>query len=85
MEGYTGSPTHLYKSSLTHLEKFFETVWKIPLNKREEIYVSPTTKYMWGIDMALTNVIELAKRVGAPFVIPTNTNINQGLLLGLAD
>jgi hypothetical protein len=35
---------------------------------------------MWGIDMALINVIELGKKVGAPFVIPSNANINQGLI-----
>jgi exopolyphosphatase/pppGpp-phosphohydrolase len=80
---YSGSPTHPHKTSLAHLENFFRTVWKIPLNTREELYISPTPKYMWGMDMALTNVLELAKRVAAPYVIPSNSNINQGLLLSL--
>ena len=85
LENYDHSVAHPYKTTLIHLEEFFDKVWKIPLDRREEMFVSPTPKYMWGIDTALLNVIELGKKVSAPFVIPSNANINQGLLLSLAE
>lgn len=40
---------------------------------------------MWGIDKAFLNIVELANKVGAPYVIPSNANINQGLLMSIVD
>jgi exopolyphosphatase/pppGpp-phosphohydrolase len=83
VEEFTASQTHPHKTQLKNLEKFLENVWNMPLDTREEIYTSPTPKYMWGIDMALMNVIELGKKVGSQYVVPSNANINQGLINNL--
>jgi exopolyphosphatase / guanosine-5'-triphosphate,3'-diphosphate pyrophosphatase len=80
VQKFNASTTHPHKTKLSHLEKFLEKIWKIPLDTREEMYKSPTPKYMWGMDTALMNVIELGKKVGAEYVIPSNANINQGLI-----
>jgi hypothetical protein len=52
---------------------------------RETKYNSPTEKYMWGIDKQFLNIVELAKKTNAPYIIPSNANINQGLLMSIAD
>ncbi|MBI4099409.1 hypothetical protein HY440_00205 [Candidatus Microgenomates bacterium] len=83
MKPFSGSLSHPYKTDLTDLEKFLDQVWAVPYDVREERYVSPTPQYMWGIDRAFLNVVELAKKVGAPYVIPSNANINQGLILSM--
>lgn len=83
MQKYGRSKTHPYKVQTTDMRRFLDKVWPIPYDLREKKYVSPTPKYMWGIDRAFLNVVELANRVGAPYVIPSNANINQGLILSM--
>ena len=85
VQDYGGSPSHPKRASVAVMEKFLGGVWRIPYDTREEMFGSPTTKYMWGIDKAFLNVVELAKRIEAPYVIPSNANINQGLLLALVE
>ncbi len=80
---YHGSPSHPVKAEVKELEEFLNSVWEIPYDTREERYVSPTTKYMWGVDKAFLNVVELARRVKAPYIIPSNANIGQGLIQDL--
>lgn len=83
VQRYSESKTHPFKAKVTDMEKFLDHVWEIPYDTRERKYVSPTPKYMWGIDRAFLNVVELAKKVAAPYVIPSNANINQGLILSM--
>lgn len=55
----------------------------MPYGKRDETYKYPQQYYMWGIDKALLNVLSIVDHIKAPYVIPSNSNINQGLLLSL--
>jgi exopolyphosphatase / guanosine-5'-triphosphate,3'-diphosphate pyrophosphatase len=82
-DAFEMSPQHPFKTPFEEMEKFLEKIWKVPLEIRDKDYRVPTPKYMWGIDMALINVIELGKKVKAPYVIPSNANINQGLISSL--
>lgn len=83
LQKYTYSDSNPYKANLTDMENFLENVWEIPYEIREEKYLSPTYRYMWGVDKAFLNVVELAKKIQAPYIIPTNSNINQGLIQSL--
>ena len=84
LQKYSLSPSHPYKAKVSDMENFLDKVWEIPYDVREEKFVSPTYRYMWGVDKAFLNITELAKKVHAPYIIPSNANINQGLLLSLA-
>lgn len=77
------SKSHPHMAEVCDLTKFLENIWEISYDDREKLYLSPTPKYMWGIDMALVNVLNLAKIVDAPYIIPSNANINQGLIKSL--
>lgn len=83
LNSYPYSKSHPYKLPIAPIDDFLSHVWSIPYDVREEKFVSPTTKYMWGIDKALLNVTSLAHHVSAPYLIPSNANINQGLLLSM--
>jgi exopolyphosphatase/guanosine-5'-triphosphate,3'-diphosphate pyrophosphatase len=83
MQQHKFSRSHPYKVKVSDMSKFLEGIWPISYEDREKKYVSPTEGYMWGIDKAFLNIIELAKKVKAPYVIPSNANINQGLLVSI--
>ncbi len=85
MQKYNFSPSHPYKVKISDMEKFLEKVWEIPYDVREEKFVSPTYKYMWGVDKAFLNVIELARKIQAPYIIPSNANIAQGFIYSMTD
>jgi len=55
----------------------------ISYDERENMFNFSQKYYMWGIEKAFLNVISLCQRVSAPFVIPSNANINQGLIQSL--
>jgi exopolyphosphatase/pppGpp-phosphohydrolase len=80
LEKYTGSPTHPVKVGIRPMEKFLARVWPMPYEDRDAKYHYPQKYYMWGIDKAFLNAVELARKLEAPYVIPSNANINQGLL-----
>ena len=80
---FSDSPSHPYKTELSELEGFLESVIPMPYDTREQTYKNNYRYYMWGIDKALLNVTGIARRVGAPYVIPSNANINKGLVLSL--
>jgi exopolyphosphatase/pppGpp-phosphohydrolase len=67
------------------LERVLRKVAPMPYDEREKKYPFEQKYYMWGVDKALLIVTQLARRVAAPWVIPTNANINQGLILGLVE
>lgn len=65
------------------LEKFLQKIVPVPYDEREKHYPFTQKYYMRGIDKAFLVVTQLARRLASPKIIPTNANINQGLLLGL--
>jgi exopolyphosphatase/guanosine-5'-triphosphate,3'-diphosphate pyrophosphatase len=83
LEDYQFSKTHPYKTQIGELTTFLRKIIPVPYDKREEIYHFSQKDYMWGIDKAFLNVINICKTVEAPFVIPSNANINLGLILSL--
>jgi len=38
---------------------------------------------MWGLDKALVNILTICEMMESPFVIPSNANINLGLIASL--
>jgi len=77
------SPSHPYKVKVSELNSFLQRIIPIPYDQREEMFKFPQKYYMWGIDKAFLDILEICKKVGASSVIPSNANINQGLILSL--
>lgn len=85
LDKFSDSPSHPYKTSLSEMESFLERVIPIPYDTREEMFKYPQRYYMWGIDKAFLDIVTLGRQVGAPYIVPSNANINQGLLLSLTN
>lgn len=83
LDRYPNSKSHPYKVSISELEKFLENIIPIPYDQREKQYPFEQKYYMWGVDKALINILSICKRQKSPYVIPTNNNINDGLVLSL--
>jgi len=83
MENFGLSNAHPYKTNVSEIKRFLDRIIPIPYDQREEQYKFPQKYYMWGIDKAFLNVFKICKKVDAPYIIPSNANINQGLLLSL--
>ncbi|HUV71948.1 MAG TPA: hypothetical protein VMW25_02980 [Clostridia bacterium] len=79
------SASHPYKAAIEQLKKFTKEVTPVPYNVREKRFNFKQKYYMRGIDKAFLVVTHLCDRLGAPFVIPSNANINQGLILNLVN
>lgn len=83
LERYRFSKSHPYKTEVDELERFLKNIVPIAYDRREKIYQFKQKYYMWGIDKAFLNVVSICQKVKSPFVIPSNANINQGLILSL--
>lgn len=83
LEKYYLSKSHPYRVKISELERFLESIVPVPYDKREEIYKLDQKYYMWGIEKAFLNIINICKKEESPFVIPSNSNINEGLVLSL--
>lgn len=83
MESFELSKTHPYKIDTSELRVFLDRIASMPYDQREEQYKFPQKYYMWGIDKAFLSVLKICQKVRAPYLVPSNTNINQGLLLSL--
>lgn len=83
LEPYQESSSHPYKAKIEEMAAFLKKIIPIPYDKREKIYRFSQKDYMWGIDKAFLNVINICKTVESPFVIPSNANINLGLIFSL--
>ncbi len=88
LEDYSDSPTHPYKTSVKELETFLDQVIPMPYQERADkypLYLNNVGQkyYMWGIDKALLNILSICQKEQSPYVIPTNANINNGLILSL--
>lgn len=77
------SPTHPYKTNVSELSKFLQKIIPIPYDQREEMFKFSQQYYMWGVDKAFLSVLEICQKVGTSSIIPSNANINQGLILSL--
>lgn len=84
LENYSASKNHPFKCSLESVREKLGSLLFVPYGKREEIFRFYQKYYMWGVDKAFLNVLAIGERVSAPYIIPSNSNINQGLLLDLA-
>lgn len=85
LQEHKNSKSHPFKTELVDVENFLDQVWSIPYDIRETKYNSPTEKYMWGIDKGFLNIVELARKTNATYIIPSNANINQGLMMSIID
>lgn len=83
LEHHPDSASHPYRTHAAHLDTFIETVLPLTFAEREARY--PFQKgYMWGIDKAFLNITALARRLGSPYIVPTNANVAQGLVYTMA-
>lgn len=85
VQEHKSSNSHPFKAEIADIVRFLDGIWSVPYDEREKRFVSPTKGYMWGVDKAFLNVVELARKVKATYVIPSNANINQGLLMSIFD
>jgi exopolyphosphatase/guanosine-5'-triphosphate,3'-diphosphate pyrophosphatase len=83
LEKYYISKAHPYRVKVSEMENFMENIISVPYDKREEMYKLDQQYYMWGIDKAFLNILSICKKEDSPFVIPSNSNINDGLVLSL--
>jgi exopolyphosphatase/guanosine-5'-triphosphate,3'-diphosphate pyrophosphatase len=84
LDRYQFSKSHPYKTEVRQLKTFLKKIIPIPYDEREKTYRFKQKYYMWGIDKAFLNVCSICEKTASPFVIPSNANINQGLVLSLA-
>lgn len=85
LEPYIDSPANPYKVSVKKLEEFLQTFIPLPYDEREKKFFTGQKYYTWGLDKALLNIISIARIQNSPFIIPTNSNINDGLIQSLLD
>ncbi|MFA6007927.1 MAG: hypothetical protein WC784_04790 [Candidatus Shapirobacteria bacterium] len=83
MEEYCGSKSHTAKCKIEMLKSFYEEIVPIPYRERDKRYLPNREYYMWGLDKALVNILTICEIVDSPFVIPSNANINLGLIASL--
>lgn len=83
LKPYQESLAHPYKAKIEEMTAFLKKIIPIPYDQREDLYRFSQKYYMWGIDKAFLDIINIGKIIEAPFVIPSNANINQGLVLSL--
>jgi exopolyphosphatase/pppGpp-phosphohydrolase len=73
---------HPYHTSPSELKKFLEVIKNKTHREREEMYPFQYG-YMWGVQMAFTNAITIAKHLGTNIIIPSNVNIAEGYIYEL--
>lgn len=81
---HTASPAHPIKVLPITLQKFIKRLEGLSFAERERMYPFDQNYFVWGIDKAFLNILEIAKRLDSPYILPSNVNINKGLLYGLA-
>lgn len=80
LEPQSISPNHPYKARVEDMKKFLSEITPVPYGDRERRFNFSERYYMYGIDKAFLNVTSIADTLGAPYVIPSNANISQGLV-----
>ena len=83
LEDHPESFTHPYKTYAHHLEGFTQKILPLSYGERERRF--PFQKgYMWGIDKAFLNISIATERFASPYIIPSNANVAQGIILSMA-
>jgi len=85
LDTYRQSQSHPCRAEIKELERFFEKITHMPYEQRERADPYKQQYYMYGIDKALLNVLSIAEHIRSPYVIPSNANINQEMILALKD
>jgi len=79
LESSLVSASHPYKTYSKYLSGFVREVLPLKYCEREAKY--PFQKgYMWGIDKAFLNVVEISKHLESTYIIPSNANIAKGII-----
>jgi exopolyphosphatase / guanosine-5'-triphosphate,3'-diphosphate pyrophosphatase len=77
------SKSHPYYTKVAEMEKFMNKITPVPYDKRERMFNFYQKYYMWGIEKAFLNIINICKKENSSQIIPSNANINEGLILSL--
>ncbi|QQS39402.1 hypothetical protein IPM62_02200 [Candidatus Woesebacteria bacterium] len=85
MQKYYLSKSHPFRADVNELEKFSEKITPIPYDEREKNYQLDQKYYLWGIEKAFINILEICKKERSPFIIPSNSNINDGLVMSMRE
>ena len=85
LEKYYLSKSHPYRVKISEMEDFLTKIISIPYDQREEMFKFDQKYYMWGIEKAFLNIISICKKEQSPFVVPSNSSINDGLVLSLIE
>lgn len=85
LERYYLSKSHPYRVEISEIENFLEKIISVPYDQREKEYKLDQQFYMWGIEKAFLNIVSICKKEQSPFVVPSNFNINDGLILSLLE
>ena len=84
LEENPDSPSHPYKIYAQHLQDFIHKI--LPLNyKTREAKYPFQYGYMWGVDKAFLNILTITEHLNSPHIIPSNSNIAEGLIYDLLD
>jgi exopolyphosphatase/guanosine-5'-triphosphate,3'-diphosphate pyrophosphatase len=82
LDPHDDSSSHPYKTYASSLKRFVDEVLPLTFAERENLYQFQKG-YMWGIDKAFLNIGILAERLGSPYIIPSNSNVAEGLLYSM--
>lgn len=84
MEGCSLSPSHPKKLSIKKSEKFFNRIKNLHFDERVKLYPKDPA-YMKGALPGMVVVLGIAKKLGIMEEIPSDRNMNDGLLAELAE
>ncbi len=82
LDEHTDSASHPYKTYTRYLNEFVAQVLPLTFAEREAKYEFQKG-YMWGIDKAFVNIAILAERLGSPYIIPSNSNVAEGIVYSM--
>lgn len=79
LKSHNQSTTHPYKIYAQHLQKFIKKMTPLKYVEREELF-NFQKGYLWGVDKAFLNLITLSEHLNSPYIIPSNSNIAEGII-----
>jgi len=84
MEPCSLSPSHPKKVSIKKSDEFFDSIKSLHFDERVKLYPKDPA-YMKGALPGMVVVLEIAKKLGIREEIPSDRNMNDGLLAELAE
>lgn len=84
MRPHSNSALHPYFVDVTALQKKIDELLPMTFGQRES-RVHFQRGYMYGVDKAFINILEIARHLGSPYIIPSNANIAKGFIFEMAD